>query len=268
MKVILAPVDFSEISTNALSFAAEICKRANARLIVVNILQNDELKEEAKASIERLGGFLNNTFGGLTFELKITEGDLIHSIKDLVSDLKPDMIVMGTKGASGLKRILIGSNTVNVLSNVKVPVLVIPETARFERFLNKNKNRVVLATDLDELEDDDALDILKEIALLMVEPKVRILNIRPKDTQLDFQKSMERSAILSRFSPEIDSERATVFSATIIGGINYYLNEHVDTGLLSMIARDTGHLIQKHYTHEMASHTHLPLLVLHDAAND
>jgi hypothetical protein len=115
------------------------------------------------------------------------------------------------------------------------------------------------------VEDDNAIDIVKEIALLMVEPKVRVLNIRPKDTQLDFQKGMERSALLSRFNPEIESERATVFSATVISGINFYLNEHADTGLVAMIARDTGHLIQKHYTREMASHTHLPLLVLHDA---
>ena len=49
----------------------------------------------------------------------------------------------------------------------------------------------------------------------------------------------------------------------MIGGINFYLN--MDAGLIAMIARDSGHLIQKHYTREMASHTHLPLLVLHDA---
>jgi hypothetical protein len=51
----------------------------------------------------------------------------------------------------------------------------------------------------------------------------------------------------------------------VIGGINFYLSENSDTGLVAMVARDTGHLIQRHYTREMASHTHLPLLVLHDA---
>jgi hypothetical protein len=77
---------------------------------------------------------------------------------------------------------------------------------------------------------------------------------------------MERKFLLSFFNPEIESERVTVFSDNVIGGINYYLNEkNVDTGLIAMIARDSGHLIQKHYTREMASHTHLPLLVLHDA---
>jgi hypothetical protein len=38
-----------------------------------------------------------------------------------------------------------------------------------------------------------------------------------------------------------------------------------DTGLLAMIARDSARIIQKHYTREVASHIHLPLLILHDA---
>jgi hypothetical protein len=171
---------------------------------------------------------------------------------------------MGTKGASGLKRILIGSNTVNVIAKTTVPVLVIPEVARFENFLMKGKNGIVLATDLDAVENDYALDILKEIALLIIEPQINVLSVRPKNTDIDYLKRMERNALLSVFRPEIESERKTVFSNNVIEGINFYLNTHSDIGLVAMIARDTGHLIQRHYTREMASHTHLPLLVLHD----
>jgi hypothetical protein len=76
---------------------------------------------------------------------------------------------------------------------------------------------------------------------------------------------MERDFLLSFFNPEIETERVTVFSSSVISGINFYLTQNKDTGLIAMIARDSGHLIQKHYTREMASHTHLPLLVLHDA---
>ena len=110
-----------------------------------------------------------------------------------------------------------------------------------------------------------ALDILKEIALLIIEPKVRVLSVRPKNAGLPDLKRMERDFLLSIFNPEIESERVTIFSSNVIGGINFYLNQrNMDTGLMAMIARDSGHLIQKHYTREMASHTHLPLLVLHD----
>jgi hypothetical protein len=171
---------------------------------------------------------------------------------------------MGTKGATGLKRIFIGSNTVDVIASVKVPVLVIPEVANFERFNNRGNNRIVLATDLEDVENDTVLDILKEIALLLIEPKIRVLNVRREGTSLDFDKGMERAALLSRFKPEIESDRVTIFGRDVIDGINYYLDKNDDSGLVAMVARDSGQLIQKHHTHEMASITRYPLLVLHD----
>jgi nucleotide-binding universal stress UspA family protein len=266
MKTILVLVDFSDAATNALSFASELSKRAAARLIVMNILHKEEEEEEIKNKLKDLEVDLKRTFGpGLNCELLIAHGSFISTLKKIIAAQLPDLIVMGTKGASGLKRILIGSNTVKVIAATTVPVLVIPEVARFESFNNKGRNRIVLATDLDLLENDDAVDILKEIALLIIEPKVRVLSVRPENTILPDLKRMERNFLLSVFTPEIESERITVFSDNVISGINYYLNKNHDSGLIAMIARDTGNLIQKHYTREMASHTHLPMLVLHDA---
>ena len=265
MKTILAPVDFSDASTNSLSFASELSKRASARLIIVNILQKGEDEEESKHKLKSIQSDLKKSFGSdLQCETSLAHGNLVTALKKIIAAQQPDLIVMGTKGASRLKRILIGSNTVNVISKTKVPVLVIPEVARFKNFIKKGKNRIVLATDLDSVENEAALEVLKEIALLIIEPKVKVLSVRRKNTNLPYLKRMERDALLSLFKPEIESERITVFSSNVIGGINFYLNKNMDTGLIAMIARDSGNLIQKHYTREMASHTHLPLLVLHD----
>jgi len=266
MKTILAPIDFSEASVNALSFAAELSKRASARLLVINILLKEENEEDTKNKLKAIESDLKRSFGSdLKCESLFAHGSLITALEKVIAVQQPDLIVMGTKGASGLKRILIGSNTVNVIAKIKMHVLVIPEVARFEKFFNEEKNRIVLATDLDELENEDALNILKEIALLVIDPKVRVLSIRPKHTVLPDFKRLYRDALLSFFSPEIKSERVTVFSTNVIRGINFYLNHNTDTGLVSMIARNSGHLIQKHFTREIASHTHLPLLVLRDA---
>src|SRR5690349_10400960 len=174
MKTILAPVDFSEASTNALSFAAELCRRASARLFVMNALQKGQNETETKNKLKAIEADLKKTFGpDLKCESSLAHGDLVSTFKKVVAVQQPDLIVMGTKGASGMKRILIGSNTVHVIANTAMPVLVIPEVARFDHFLNKDKNRVVLATDLDELENEDAINILKEIALLITDQKVR-----------------------------------------------------------------------------------------------
>ena len=266
MKTIIAPVDFSNTSTNAALFAAELAKRSSARLFIVNIMEEDGDEETAKSNMKFLESELRKSVGSdLNCESFLAHGELIDTLKKIIAVQQPDLIVMGTKGASGLKKLLIGSNTVKVISKTTVPVFVIPEVARFKDFLMKGKNRIVLATDLDLLENDGALDILKEIALLIVEPKVRVLSVRPEKTGLPDLKRMQRDFLLSVFEPEIKSQRMTVFSNDVIDGINYYLETKNDTGLIAMIARDSGHLVQKHYTREMASHTHLPLLVLHDA---
>ena len=265
MKTIIAPVDFSDASANALSFAAELSKRASAHLIVVNVQEDGEVEDEVKTKLKAIESDLKRSFGSdLNCESLIAQGSLITALKEIIDAQQPSLIVMGTKGASGLKKILIGSNTVNVMAKIEIPVLVIPEVARFENFLRKGKNRIVLATDLDELENENALDILKEIALLIVEPRVRVLNVRPKNTELDFNPKMIRNVLISVFKPEIESEPTTIFSSNVMGGINFYLDKNDDTGLVAMIAHDSGHLIQKHYTREMASHTQFPLLVLRD----
>jgi nucleotide-binding universal stress UspA family protein len=263
MTTILTLVDFSDTSANAVLFAAELSKRSSARLVLVNIIQKGKDERETKNKLKSIESDLKNTFD-LNCESFLAHGNLITTLKKIIAVQQPDIIIMGTKGASGLKKVLVGSNTVNVIAKIKVPVLVIPEVARFENFFNKEKNRIVLATDLDLLENESALDILKEIALLIIEPKVRVLSVRPKNTGLPNSKRIERDSLLSIFNPEIESERVTIFSDSVIGGINYYLTLNKDIGLIAMIARDSGHLFKKHYTREMASHTHLPLLVMYD----
>jgi nucleotide-binding universal stress UspA family protein len=265
MKTILALVDFSDVSVNALSFAAELAKRAAARLILINILQKDGVEEDAKNMLQSVEANLKRSFdSGLNCESTLIRGNLITGLKKITAIHHPDLIVMGTRGASGLKKLLIGSNTVKVIAKINVPVLVIPEEARFENFIHNGKNRIVLATDLDLLKNDNSVDVLKEIALLIIQPKVRVLSVRPKNTMLPDVKRLERDFLLSLFSPEIETERVTVFSKNVMGGINFYLGKNADTGLIAMIANNSGALIQKHYTREMASHTNFPLLVLHD----
>ena len=142
MKTIIAPVDFSDASTNALSFAAELSKRASAQLVIVNIFEKGEDEEEAKNKLKSIEADLKKTFGSdLNCESSVAHGSLISELKKIIDVQQPDLIVMGTKGASGLKRILIGSNTVNVIAKTKVPVLVIPEVARFENFARERKKQ-------------------------------------------------------------------------------------------------------------------------------
>ena len=55
----------------------------------------------------------------------------------------------------------------------------------------------MLATDLDAVDNEDSLEILKEITLLIVEPLVKVLSVRPEDTELSSSERTERHALLS-----------------------------------------------------------------------
>lgn len=264
LKNIIAPVDFSAEADTALKFAAEISKRASAKLTIFHVLQSNE--NEAKQYLAKLEDELHKSFGAdLLCESVIKEGDFIAALESQIESQQADLIVMGTKGASGLKKIFIGSNTVKVISHTKVPVLVIPETTRFEEFNRTGKNRVVFATDLEEVGNEAIFDMLAEVLSLMIEPKLRILNVRPRNTTLSFHQSMERAALVSQFREIIETERITVFNSKVLDGINFYLDKHTDTGLIAMIARDSGGLFQHNFTQEMASITRYPLLVLSDS---
>ena len=62
MKTVIAPVDFSKESMNALSFAAELSKRAEARLVIANIIKSGESKDESKEKLSFIESDLKKKF--------------------------------------------------------------------------------------------------------------------------------------------------------------------------------------------------------------
>lgn len=265
LKNITAPVDFSVESENALLFAAEIAMRVSARLTILHAQPNSQNTRQDDEKLNFLKSNLQNVFGSeLDCETVVVPFDLVHAIKSRASSQNTSLIVMGTKGAGGLKRILMGTNTVKVIAEIKTPVLVIPGSARFEDFNKKGKNRVVLASDLEDISNETSLDFLAEFIQLMIEPKLRVLTVRPKNTKLNFQQELQRENLLSAFGESVDTEKVTVFSDNVMDGIKYYLEKNADTGMIVMISRDSGGFFQRHFTREMASATQYPMLVLNE----
>jgi nucleotide-binding universal stress UspA family protein len=54
----------------------------------------------------------------------------------LIEKKKADLVIMGTKGASGLKEIFIGSNTEKIVRGTKVPVISIPKSSKIKSIKN------------------------------------------------------------------------------------------------------------------------------------
>ena len=93
MKVILAPVDFSDASINSVAFAAELSKRSSARLVIVNILQKVSEEEETKNKLKSIVSDLKKTFGSdLDYETSFAHGNLITTLKKMMAYNTPTLL--------------------------------------------------------------------------------------------------------------------------------------------------------------------------------
>jgi nucleotide-binding universal stress UspA family protein len=127
---ILCPTDYSEAAAHALDCAVAIAGWYKARVRVLNVCGGAptdadtlRLRQEvarARASAEAAAASL---------ELGFAEGDATRSILIEAERLPADLLVMGTHGASGFKRFILGSVTEKVLRQASAPVLTVPPSA-------------------------------------------------------------------------------------------------------------------------------------------
>jgi nucleotide-binding universal stress UspA family protein len=159
MKKIIVPFDFSITSENALKAAALLSKKYNAELYVLHMLEmsNAVLTESGneqqakslfylKLAEQKLETFLEKDYLKDVDVTPIVKHFKVFSeLNDVSNELKADLIVMGSKGSSGMKEVFIGSNTEKVVRYSDIPVLIIKNEPQEMDFEN-----VVFASDFFE----------------------------------------------------------------------------------------------------------------------
>lgn len=165
MKKILVPIDFSTNSKKALHIAAAIAAKSKARLGILHtntavayapvlpefefagMYNMKEYYDMAADEFRRLKQALiaEPMFAKLNIDTRIEEGLLFSSIRRVAEEDGADLIVMGTKGATGALEFFVGSNTEKVIRTAPCPVLAIPENAG-----DFDLKTVVLASTLSE----------------------------------------------------------------------------------------------------------------------
>lgn len=149
MKRILIPVDFSDESLNALDAGHQLAKMVDGELTLLNVIEvgrayldasgeemepgEDEhqfiskAKKNIKARLEELCG----QFTDIEATSAVKIGNTYACISSMIEQNDIDLVLMGSKGASGLKELLIGSNTEKVVRYSGIPVLTIKEKVDF-----------------------------------------------------------------------------------------------------------------------------------------
>jgi nucleotide-binding universal stress UspA family protein len=139
IKTILVPVDFSRPSMAALDYAVALTKKFGAAIHVVHVSEPDEasqipgaghLMRETAVSLAVVGEQLSQTHqAGLSLfwpdNCHVRSGRPYQEICDLAREINADLIVLATRGHTGVKRILLGSTAERVVRFAPCPVLVV-----------------------------------------------------------------------------------------------------------------------------------------------
>jgi len=279
VKNILIPTDFSDNSWNAIVYALKFFEKStcNFYLLHVNVVNDmviggsplvptqkilkEVYIEPSKRQLQKLIDRLKQiTVNKKHRFFTLTDYNLfIDSIRNHVEDKKIDFIVMGTKGASGLKQLIIGSNAGAVVRRVHCNTLIVPENATYSK-----PEEIVFPTDFSSFYSSNILQPIIEI-LEANNACVRIIHISKKEPDLNENQSINKEYLEDYFD-NYNHSFHFLKNNHIEDAIQGFV-ESENTNLIIMVAKNLNYFqrILFHPTVEKISyHTDVPFLVLHE----
>ena len=253
MKRILVPVDFSEESSYALDFAIEFNERIKGEIVLLHVIEiphhsfNTEGETDWKHTQEYLEGQwikgVHNQLekwservssSGQAILIKMKQGHAYKHISKEIAEVKASWIIQGSKGASGLKEIFLGSNAERVIRYAECPVITIKGPAKISEIKN-----MVFASDLSEEQDwvahktKDVQEMLGlNMHLLKVRTQYNLLTAKDAEKQLhDFAKRNYLSQYtVNSIEADYADEGIVKFSEEVGAGL-IVIGTHGKTGL-------------------------------------
>ncbi|HYH44152.1 MAG TPA: universal stress protein [Thermoanaerobaculia bacterium] len=160
LRTIVAATDFSETAAAALDWAAEVAKPHGARIELVHALTlpapptdlipsgpgfEEEVERGARERLKVAAAELRQR--GIAVAPRLQPGLPSQTILDVAEETAADLIVLGTRGLTGLRHLLLGSTSQRVIQRAHCPVLTVhPE----DRGRHRPLATVLLPTDFSE----------------------------------------------------------------------------------------------------------------------
>lgn len=276
MKRILFPTDFSPASMNAFIYALKFADKLQGELLVLHVYELPQLHmgglpntlkdvydtielekfEDFKDQIPLLRDMAEqHHLNHIKMSHILKHGDLVWAIGKVVKDENIDYVVMGTKGASGLKETFLGSNTGSVITDTDAYVIGVPEEATFEGIRN-----IVFTTRYRE-KDIKALKKVVELAKPFG-AKVHCLYVNTSKTDVKEVVMEDWKLLFKDDNVVFHTFESNDVKNTIINFTNSY-----EVDVLAMLNYKRGffeELFNQSLTQKLSYHVKVPLLAIHE----
>lgn len=273
MKKIIVPVDFSATAENAALYAANIANFYGAEIwLFYNYGYNVTLAEYGYAAVtdaemESAACFELEAFSKkiqaqlklpVRMHTKATGGDLMKSLNDFCAETEADLVVFGLSGKNALTRLVVGSNTIRAIQQLKYPVLVVPPKAEFMPV-----RKIGFACDYNKVVQATPLEFLKK-TVKDFNADLYVLNVEYIEGQSG--EAAAKSLAISGLLQDCKPYYSAIYSPDVTMGINWFAEkEKIDW--MYMIPRQHNlmdKIFGRSQTKELLYHTKVPVLCMHE----
>ena len=126
---ILVATDFSPASQLATRFAIEIARRHNAKLLMTHVAASQSEKPLMDAwragQSEIMDHFIAGRLTGIPHELLVKPGEVWEVLSELIAERSIDLVVVGTRGRTGVWKLIMGSVAERIFRQAPCPVLIV-----------------------------------------------------------------------------------------------------------------------------------------------
>lgn len=275
MKTIVVPTDFSPVATNALHYATEMAKKVNASVLLLHIYQVpvsftdapivlvsiEDLQKAAEERIHKLKGEVEHLVSGAVKVYAETRlGNVADELENVCNKIKPFAVVMGTKGSTGMERVLFGSNTLTAIRHLTWPVICVPPGKTYGHGIQ----RIGFACDFKNVVESTPTKYILEFTKAF-NAALHVLNVNTVVQTSDEEKP-EQSVLLQTMLEEVEPEYHFIQHHDIEDAINEF-SEKNNLDLIISIPKKhklLENLFQGSSSKQLVYQSHVPVMCIHE----
>lgn len=260
MKNILVPVGSSKNSESNLQYAIDLASEIGANVYVISVFQelskvgglskvNNILKEESENRLDEVLSLVDKK------EVQVIahpiKGEVLEGIARISKQVPIDLMVLAPRSNSIKEEVYLGKTSGKLLKQTNIPILVVPEGAKFQP-----PKTMLMAFKNGSFERDELLEPVRQFKESFG-TEINVLHVETPETSEDMKNVTDNLKVLQDSYTQV--ETATTFQAVI----EYFQQFNPD--VLCVIRRKRGFfkkLWEKNEIYKREFHTSKPLLVL------
>lgn len=275
MKTIIVPTDFSPTAINAMNFAADMAVNINASLMLLHVYQvpvsmtdipvvlvsADELKKSTEQKLQELKEAVTHiTSGKIKVYTEAVLGDVSDELEEVCEEIEPFAVIMGTRGASGVERILFGSTTLTAIRHLKWPVIVVPPGKEYGNGIKK----IGFACDFEKVVENTPVQFIRNM-VKEFGAELHVLNVDHEGKHFK-PETPEESILLHKLLADLNPSYHFIEHTDVEDGINEFVDKN-NIDLLITIPKKhklLDGLFKKSNTKQLVTQSHVPVMCVHE----